>query len=162
MRSLILFTLVLSFAMAARAAVPPPAGCAGGTVFEDRNGNGRPDTGEPGLAGVAISDGRMVERTDSDGRYRMSSSADRPVFLVKPAMHAVRSREDGLPDYWRGIGDGVGAEVDAAPRCRPFALAPFAASGVIDLRIGFGPKEPGERGSGNWLQRLIAAFRTQY
>ena len=128
MRSLILLTVVLSFAMAARAAVPPPAGCAGGTVFEDRNGNGRPDAGEPGLAGVAISDGRMVERTDSEGRYRMSSSADRPVFLVKPAMHAVRSREDGLPDYWRGIGDGVGTEVDAAPRCRPFALAPLVAS----------------------------------
>ena len=71
MRSLILFTLVLSFAMAARAAVPPPAGCAGGTVFEDRNGNGRPDAGEPGLAGVAISAGRMFARTSSYAAYRM-------------------------------------------------------------------------------------------
>jgi cell division protein FtsA len=41
-------------------------------------------------------------------------------------------------------------------------LALFAASGEMDLRIGFGPKETGERASGNWLQRLIAAFRTQY
>jgi cell division protein FtsA len=41
-------------------------------------------------------------------------------------------------------------------------LALFAASGEMDLRIGFGPKDSGERGSGNWLQRLIAAFRTQY
>ena len=41
-------------------------------------------------------------------------------------------------------------------------LAQFAASGEIDLRIGFGPKEAGEKEAGNWLQRLIAAFRTQY
>jgi cell division protein FtsA len=41
-------------------------------------------------------------------------------------------------------------------------LALFAASGEIDLRVGFGPKESGEKPAGNWLQRLIAAFRTQY
>jgi cell division protein FtsA len=41
-------------------------------------------------------------------------------------------------------------------------LAQFAASGEMDLRIGFGPKETAEKASGNWLQRLIAAFRTQY
>jgi len=41
-------------------------------------------------------------------------------------------------------------------------LALFAASGEIDLRIGFGPRETAEKASGNWLQRLIAAFRTQY
>jgi cell division protein FtsA len=41
-------------------------------------------------------------------------------------------------------------------------LALFAASGEIDLRVGFGPKDSGEKPSGNWLQRLIAAFRTQY
>ena len=31
-----------------------------------------------------------------------------------------------------------------------------------EVRIGFGPKEAGEKEAGNWLQRLIAAFRTQY
>jgi cell division protein FtsA len=41
-------------------------------------------------------------------------------------------------------------------------LALFAASGEIDLRVGFGPQDSGEKPSGNWLQRLIAAFRTQY
>jgi cell division protein FtsA len=41
-------------------------------------------------------------------------------------------------------------------------LALFAASGEMDLRVGFGPKDNGEKASGNWLQRLIAAFRTQY
>ncbi|HEV7661267.1 MAG TPA: cell division protein FtsA [Allosphingosinicella sp.] len=41
-------------------------------------------------------------------------------------------------------------------------LALFAASGEIDLRVGFGPKDSGDKPSGNWLQRLIAAFRTQY
>jgi cell division protein FtsA len=41
-------------------------------------------------------------------------------------------------------------------------LAQFAASSEIDLRTGFGPRDTGEKASGNWLQRLIAAFRTQY
>lgn len=138
MRSLILLIAVLSFSIPARAAAPPAAGCAGGTVFEDRNGNGRPDTGEPGLAGIAISDGRTVERTGSDGRYRMSASGDRPLFLLKPATHVLRERGNGLPDYWRDAGDGVAneSEKNSAPRCRPFALAPFVAS--PDRREGLG------------------------
>jgi len=41
-------------------------------------------------------------------------------------------------------------------------LALFAASGEIDLRVGFGPTDSGEKPTGNWAQRLIAAFRTQY
>ena len=130
MRSLILFFAVLCFVVPLRAATSPVAGCAGGSVFEDRNGNGRTDAGEPGLAGIAISDGRTVERTDGDGRYRMSASADRPLFLLKPATHVLRERGNGLPDYWRGAGDGVASASDrnSVPRCRPFALAPFAAS----------------------------------
>ena len=59
--------------------------CAGtGFVFDDENGNGVRDAGEPGLAGVAVSNGVDVVLTGADGAY---SIADRPgamVFVVKP------------------------------------------------------------------------------
>ena len=130
MHPFILLFAALSFAVSTHAVAEPPAGCAGGTVFEDRNGNGRTDAGEPGLAGVAISDGRTVERTDRDGRYRMAASPDRPLFLLKPASHQVRSRDNGLPDYWRVAGDAGAAapQGSSTPQCRPFALTPFVAS----------------------------------
>ncbi|MFP7721821.1 calcineurin-like phosphoesterase C-terminal domain-containing protein [Lysobacter sp. A3-1-A15] len=130
MRSLTLIIAVLSLAFTAHAAPAGGAACAGGMVFEDRNGNGRQDGAEPGLQGVVVSDGRTVELTAADGRYRMSASAERPLFVVKPATHVLRARGNGLPDHWRGAGDGlVGATGDnVAPPCRPFALAPFVPS----------------------------------
>jgi cell division protein FtsA len=41
-------------------------------------------------------------------------------------------------------------------------LAQFAASDELDLRGGLAAPGGGEKASGNMLQRLIAAFRTQY
>jgi hypothetical protein len=55
-----------------------------GFVFDDRNGKGVRDAGEPGLSGVAVSNGADVVLTDADGAY---SIADRPgsrVFVIKP------------------------------------------------------------------------------
>ncbi|PSJ19656.1 Cna protein B-type domain containing protein, partial [Halomonas sp. ND22Bw] len=40
-----------------------------GFVFEDRFGTGRKQAGDPGLPGVAVSNGRDVVRTDESGRY---------------------------------------------------------------------------------------------
>ena len=39
-----------------------------GTVFEDRDGDGRQGRGEPGIAGVALSNGRTLAVTDARGR----------------------------------------------------------------------------------------------
>ena len=40
-----------------------------GTVFEDRNANGKRDPGEPGLPEVVVSDGEKVIRTTATGEY---------------------------------------------------------------------------------------------
>ena len=40
-----------------------------GVVFEDRNANGKRDSGEPGLPGVVVSDGDKVVRTSASGEY---------------------------------------------------------------------------------------------
>jgi len=45
-----------------------------GTVYLDRNANGRRDPGEPGLGGVAVSDQRAVAVSDANGLYRLPDS----------------------------------------------------------------------------------------
>ena len=80
-------------------------GCAaaqlpGGMVFEDGNGNGVHDAGEPGIAGVAVSDGRRVVRTDAQGRYALPMLAGRTIFVVQPAGWSVPKGADGLPAFW--------------------------------------------------------------
>ena len=44
-----------------------------GIVYEDRNGNGRRDAGEPGIPGVVLRRGDAKATTDRDGRYRLPS-----------------------------------------------------------------------------------------
>ncbi len=72
----------------------------GGTVFEDANGNGVRDTGEPGIADVAVSNGRDIVRSAADGSYALEAGADDVVFAIKPPGHAFGTRDDGLPDSW--------------------------------------------------------------
>jgi len=52
-----------------------------GRVFEDRNGNGSRDSGEPGLAGVLVRRGGESVITDAAGRYRFLTRADEPARL---------------------------------------------------------------------------------
>jgi predicted MPP superfamily phosphohydrolase len=55
-----------------------------GTVFLDRNGNGVRDAGEPGKAGVAVSNQREVVQTTSDGSYRLSGNGTGVVSVTVP------------------------------------------------------------------------------
>jgi hypothetical protein len=96
------FGLLLALALLA-----PAAGAAatqvGGTVFEDANGNGARDTGEPGIAGVALSNGRDIVRSTVDGSYAIAARPDDVVFAIKPAGRQFGLRADGLPDFWRDL-----------------------------------------------------------
>src|SRR5690606_20341710 len=97
------------------AASPAFAGTISGTVFNDTSGNGVRDPGEPGLAGVAVSNGSRIVRTGRDGRYAIDAADGDIVFVIKPAGYAVGKRDDGLPDFW----------VEAAGRvAHDFALRP--------------------------------------
>jgi hypothetical protein len=42
-----------------------------GIVFQDLNKNGRLDPGEPGVAGVSVSNGKEVVRTRESGRWEL-------------------------------------------------------------------------------------------
>ncbi|MHC9085810.1 calcineurin-like phosphoesterase C-terminal domain-containing protein [Luteimonas sp. RIT-PG2_3] len=73
-----------------------------------------------GIAGVQVSDGRRVVRTDARGRYPALAPLDGHVFIVKPAGYTALRRDDGLPDTWRRIEPAV--QGGDAPACGDFAL----------------------------------------
>jgi hypothetical protein len=71
-----------------------------GTVFEDRSGTGRRQAGDPGLAGILVSNGREVAKTDADGRYTLPIDEGQVVFVVKPTGYAVPLDADNLPRFF--------------------------------------------------------------
>lgn len=60
-----------------------------GIVFEDRSGTGRRQPGDPGIAGVLVSNGREVVQTDANGRYALPIDDETIIFVIKPTGYAV-------------------------------------------------------------------------
>lgn len=102
--------LAAPLALAALAALLPAApttfgqpgggGLARGTVFVDRDADGTRDAGEPGLAGVGVSNGRDVVETDAEGRYRIPVDRDDAVFVIKPRGYRFPVDGLGLPRFY--------------------------------------------------------------
>ena len=67
MNSRIVLTLVTLAAFAPLLA--SAQGTARGVVFNDRNGNGTRDSGEPGIARVCVSNAKLTSENVNDGRY---------------------------------------------------------------------------------------------
>ena len=55
-----------------------------GVVYEDRNGDGQRQSGEPGVSGVAVSDQVQVVLTDASGRFVLDARGYGLVFLSPP------------------------------------------------------------------------------
>jgi len=72
-----------------------------GHVFLDRDADGERDAGEPGVAGVAVSNGVDVVRTDRDGGWEIAAPDDCQIFVCKPRDHQVPLDEDNKPRFWR-------------------------------------------------------------
>lgn len=70
-----------------------------GTVFEDRNRNGTKDAGEPGIAGVKVSNGRDVVVTGRDGSYALPKRDDMAVMVIQPSGYQVPHNEDWVPQF---------------------------------------------------------------
>jgi hypothetical protein len=60
-----------------------------GIVFEDRSGAGRRQPDDPGIAGVLVSNGRDVVKTDGHGRYALPVDDESIIFVIKPTGYAV-------------------------------------------------------------------------
>jgi len=70
-----------------------------GAAFLDRNRNSQLDTGESGIPGVMVSNGREVVRTDAAGAYVLPAYDDMNVFITKPASYAVPVNADMVPQF---------------------------------------------------------------
>lgn len=116
-----------------------------GVVFDDRNGNGVRDNGEPGIAGVAVSNGVDIALTDAGGAY---SIADRPgsrVFVIKPRGWRPPVDASRLPQFYSARGaatadfplvrseepDGLHALVLTDPQPSSPAEVSFLARGLV-------------------------------
>ncbi|GAB5443505.1 MAG: calcineurin-like phosphoesterase family protein [Fuerstiella sp.] len=71
-----------------------------GIVFADANDNGVQDSGEQGLAGIGVSNGREVVQTDQDGRYKIAVDNDTIVFVIKPTGYRTELDEDHLSRFY--------------------------------------------------------------
>lgn len=124
----------LSLALIAPAtalALPPP--CNSGTVYEDRNGNGRRDDGEPGLPGIRVSDGVDLVVSDAHGSYHLPAIDGRTSFVIKPPAYRVGRRDNGLPDFSFNVQREPGPRLKyggipaSFPSCRDYGLIPQQA-----------------------------------
>jgi hypothetical protein len=73
-----------------------------GTVFEDRNGNGIRDVGEPGIPGVRVSNQRDVTVTDKEGAWSLPvlEGPETIFFVVKPRDYHPPVNGDQLPRFF--------------------------------------------------------------
>jgi hypothetical protein len=92
-----------------------------GMVFDDRDGDGRRGSREPGVPGVAVSDGRRLVRSDAQGRYRLMAESGRTLFAVKPAGWRFAARTDGLPAFWINtpVADAFAIDASVVNAMRP-------------------------------------------
>jgi Icc protein len=96
----VVFSAIVVFGVRGTDAVPVNIS---GVVFQDTNQNGQRDARESGLAGVILSDGVEVVRTNGEGRYHLSSQNSRVLFVCLP--HNYLSNGD-FYEYLRGHEDG--------------------------------------------------------
>ena len=94
------------------AVVKAAAAPVSGTVFEDRNANGLHDVGEPGLAGVAVSDGTAVALSDAAGHYQLAAADGAMIFVIKPRDWHPAVNPQQLPQFYRRREPAAAAAVD--------------------------------------------------
>ena len=79
---------------------PAASETARGHVFEDTNGNGGRDAGEPGVSGVAVSNGCAVTVTDDGGAYAVAVAPGQILFITKPSRYAVAVDEHNVAQFF--------------------------------------------------------------
>ena len=70
-----------------------------GRVFVDADRNSADDRGEAGLAGVVVTNGREVVRTDDQGRYSLPAFDNMTVSITQPSGYQVPLDEYNIPQF---------------------------------------------------------------
>ena len=71
-----------------------------GIVYENRSGDSRRALSDPGIAGVLVSNGREVVKTDAGGHYTLPIDDESIIFVIKPSRYAVPLDQDMLPRFY--------------------------------------------------------------
>ena len=71
-----------------------------GKVYNDLNRNNQMDTGEPGISGVCVSNGKEVIKTDASGQYVLPEYDDMVVFVVKPSGWMTPVDSNNVPRFY--------------------------------------------------------------
>jgi hypothetical protein len=156
--------LSLVFLSAPAAALLPP--CNSGYVYDDRNSDGTFGAGDLPVAGVAVSDGERIVRTDGHGAYTLPVLDGRTAFVIKPAGYRFPEREDGLPDFWRHVQRDPGPVLkyggfaSGFPHCRNFALRQDRGEpGRLDVLLFADPQPQTARNVEHYDRGIVDAVR---
>lgn len=80
-----------------------------GVVFHDQNKNGEFDNGEPGIAGILVSNGSDIVETDANGRYEIGSEDNSIIFVIKPRDWTTNLDQNNIPQFYSILSkDGAG------------------------------------------------------
>ncbi|MDQ4047187.1 MAG: phosphoesterase, partial [Actinomycetota bacterium] len=71
-----------------------------GIAFVDEDQDSVQDGNERGLAGVTVSNGRDVTKTDSQGRYKLPAFDNMTVFVTQPRGYQVPVDEDNVAQFF--------------------------------------------------------------
>ncbi len=123
-----------------------------GTVYFDANDNGVHDDSDCGVAGIGVSNGTDIVRTDQDGHYAIDVADGQTVFVIKPAGYDFPRGANKLPVFWRNhapagsppLKYGGIAPTGALPASLDFALVPVLrdhATTPLDVLL-FGDPQP--------------------
>jgi len=99
-RDVVKYGTAAAIAVAAGPVMAAAANTISGVVYENRSGGTRRAAGDPGIAGVLVSNGRDVVKTDAAGRYTLPIDEESIVFVIKPTGYAVPVDEQMLPRFY--------------------------------------------------------------
>jgi C terminal of Calcineurin-like phosphoesterase/N terminal of Calcineurin-like phosphoesterase len=99
-REVMKYASAAALATAAGPVLAASAGLVSGVVYENRSGGMRRASTDPGIAGVLVSNGRDVVKTDADGRYTLPIDEESVIFVVKPTGYAPPVDEQMLPRFY--------------------------------------------------------------
>ncbi len=73
-----------------------------GYVYHDKNKNGKRDAGEPGIAGIKVSDQTLITRTDRNGFWQLPLEEDQDTryFVIKPRNWMTPVSDKQLPVFY--------------------------------------------------------------
>ncbi len=71
-----------------------------GTIFLDKNENGKKDRLEKGISNVAISNGAEVVLTDASGEYELPVTGDDIIFVIKPSGYRLSKGKSGKSKFY--------------------------------------------------------------